>query len=192
MGPNQWAVARSFSKDVMFKKIDFKIPAFDFEKLKGRPVSSYSSPNKGPVITYYKINDPEYFQGLLPERMFYRVEPDQIQLTEIVGDGDIPPHFDHDIRTTANYYIETNNSTTYFYNKKPGVVPQNYPGKKTDNIFTFDDVEQVDEFTANDGDLYILDVSKIHSVHSPVWGIRRFISFQWAIIPYVLIRDTTM
>ena len=58
------------------------------------------------------------------------------------------------------------------------------------NIFPLTDVDLVDEFVAEQNDMYLLDVSKIHSVDSPNRGIRKFISFQWVGIPFEKIRDS--
>jgi hypothetical protein len=118
------------------------------------------------------------------------IKPKQVQLAEIVGAGHLLPHIDHNISACANYYVETNGSTTYFYNKKPEATGFIYPGRDVANIFALTDVDLVDEFVAQPNDMYLLDVSKIHSVDSPNVGIRRFISFQWVGVPFDQIRDT--
>lgn len=173
----------------MYKKIDFKLKDLDFERLKGSVVTRYGrAPN--PVLTYYRLADPVYFKSLLPAKMFFGIAPLQVQLAEIVGAGHLLPHIDHNISACANYYVDTNGSTTYFYNKKPEATGFMYPGREVANIFALTDVDKVSEFTAEQNDLFLLDVSKIHSVDSPNSGIRRFISFQWTGVPFEQIRDT--
>ncbi len=162
----------------MFKKVEFKLTDLDFERLKGDVVTSYGRYPR-PVLTYYRLRDPDYFKSLLPEEMFFGIKPRQLQLAEIIGAGHLLPHIDHNISACANYYVETNGSTTYFYKKKEHVEGHIYPGRETANIFTLDQVERLSEFTAEQNDLYLLDVSKIHSVDSPNAGIRKFISWQW-------------
>ena len=176
----------------MYKKINFKFKEDpDFDRLKGRPVAQYGRAPR-PVLTYYTLNDPEYFKSLLPENMFYGIEPQQVQLAEIVGAGHLLPHIDHNISACANFYLDTNGSTTYFYTKKESSNGWVYPGRKLANIFNLDQVDKVDEFTAEPKDLYLLNVSKIHSVDSPNPGIRRFISWQWFKTPFEQIQDTLL
>ncbi len=173
----------------MFKKVNFKLTDLDFDRLKGDVVTSYGRYPR-PVLTYYRLRDPDYFKSLLPKQMFFGIKPYQVQLAEIVGAGHLLPHIDHNISACANYYVETNGSTTYFYNKKPYAGGFVYPGRQTANIFSLDQVECVDQFQAQDGEMYLLNVSKIHSVDSPNVGIRKFISWQWLDVPFEQIRDS--
>ncbi len=175
----------------MFKKVNFKLGNLDFDRLKGEIVTSYGRYPR-PVLTYYRLGDPEYFRSLLPEQMFFGIKPMQLQLAEIVGSGHLLPHIDHNISACANYYVQTNGSTTYFYNKKPQATGFIYPGRDVANIFSLDDVDRVSEFTAEDSDLYLLDVSKIHSVDSPSPGIRKFISWQWVGVPFEEIANSLL
>jgi hypothetical protein len=176
----------------MFQKIKFKLTNVDFERLKGSVVTSFGRPPR-PTLTYYRLNDYEYFQSLLPEKMFYgTVAPFQVQLAEITGSGHLLPHIDHNISACANYYLDTNGSTTHFYNKKPNAQGFVYPGRTVANIYSLDQVTQVGEFTAEPDELYLLDVSQIHSVNSPNNGIRRFITWQWVDTPFESIKNTLL
>jgi hypothetical protein len=175
----------------MFKKINFKLTDLDFERLKGSVVTSYGRAPR-PVLTYYRLKDPEYLKSLMPAEMFSGIPPLQVQLAEIIGSGHLLPHIDHNISACANYYVETNGSTTYFYNKKPEATGFIYPGRDVANIFSLDDVDKVDEFVAQPNDMYLLNVSKIHSVDSPNPGIRKFISWQWVNVPFEQIRDSLL
>jgi hypothetical protein len=173
----------------VYKKINFKLKELDFDQLKGEVVTRYGrAPN--PVLTYYRLKDPDYFRSLLPENMFFGIKPKQVQLAEIVGEGHLLPHIDHNISACANYYVDTNGSTTHFYTKKPEATGFIYPGRKVANIFALTDVDQVDQFTAEQNDFYLLDVSQIHSVDSPNSGIRRFISFQWIGTPFEVVKNS--
>lgn len=173
----------------MYKKINFKLKEVDFERLKGEVATCYGRAPY-PVLTYYRLKDPDYFRSLLPKQMFFGINPFQVQFAEIVGAGHLPAHIDHNISACANYYVETNGSTTYFYNKKPNATGLVYPGRDVANIFPLSGLDLVDEFVAEQNDLYLLDVSKIHSVNSPNNGIRKFISFQWVGVPFEKVRDT--
>jgi hypothetical protein len=173
----------------MFKKINFKLDNLDFERLKGSVVTSYGRAPR-PVLTYYRLKDPEYLKSLMPAGMFAGIPPLQVQLAEIVGSGHLLPHIDHNISACANYYVETNGSTTHFYKKKEDGQGFAYPGRAAANIFTLDQVDCVDQFVAEQNDMYLLNVSKIHSVDSPNPGIRKFISWQWVDVPFERIRDS--
>ena len=167
----------------MYKKINFKLNDLDFERLKGSFVTAYGRAPR-PVLTYYRLGDPEYLKSLMPAEMFAGIPPFQVQLAEIVGAGHLLPHVDHNISACANYYVDTNGSTTYFYKRKENTQGYVYPGRAAANIFTLDQVERVDQFVAEATDMYLLNVSKIHSVDSPNPGIRRFISWQWVNVPF--------
>ena len=173
----------------MYKKIEFKLKDLDFDRLKGPVVTSYGRAPR-PVLTYFRLNDPEYFKSILPSEILFGIQPVQVQLAEIVGSGHLLPHIDHNISACANYYVDTNGSTTYFYTKKPEATGFIYPGRKVANIFALTDVDQVDQFTAEQNDFYLLDVSQIHSVDSPNAGIRRFISFQWIGTPFEVVKNS--
>ena len=166
----------------MFKKINFSISqSIDFSRLKGDYVTGYGkSPN--PTITYYTIKDIEYLNSLLPDKMPWdSTPPFSVKYVELIDEesGHLQPHVDHDISLCANYYITTNKSITHFYEKKDAAKGFAYGSRKSSNIFYFHEVDKVGDFCANNHELYLLDVSKIHSVESPNCGLRRFLSWQW-------------
>lgn len=172
----------------MFQKIKFKLNDIDFDRLKGSVAASYGRPPR-PKLTYWHLGDREYFESILPSEMFFGIPPYQVQIAEIVGSGHLLPHIDHNISACANYYLDTNGSTTYFYKKRERAHGFVYPGRTVANIFPLDQVEKVAEFTAEQKDLYLLDVSQIHSVDSPNPGIRRFISWQWVGVPFETVKS---
>ena len=171
----------------MFEKIDFKLPEVNFEKLKGPLVIKYG---QNPVIAYYNIPDKSLYDKLMSVRVFLKTPPNHVQVAEIVGQGHLGPHIDHNINACANYYLDTNCSTTYFYNRKPDQEGTIYPGMDKPNIFKFDQVTLVSAFTAQPKDFYLLDVSSIHSVLSPGWKVRRFITWQWAVDSYLTVKNS--
>ena len=177
----------------MFQKINFSFKsAPNFERLKGDIVTSYGRSPR-PVLTYYRLKDVDYFNSLLPDIMPWKeLPPFQVQLAEIVDNhgGHLLPHIDHNISACANYYVQTGESTTHFYRLKENRQGFTYPGRQVANIFTLDQVEGVSKFLAQDNDMYLLNVAKIHSVESPKPGIRQFISWQWVNVPFERIVGT--
>ena len=178
----------------MFQKINFKFKEEpDFEKLRGSVVTSYGRSPR-PILTYYRLKDEEYFKSLLPDDLFWSPEtpPYQVQVAEIIDEagGHLLPHIDHLISACANYYLKTSESTTHFYNIKPNGMGFVYPGRQSANIFTLDQVDKVTDFKAVDGDMYLLDVSNIHSVETPKPGKRQFITWQWIGVPFEKVRKS--
>lgn len=171
----------------MFKKIDFKFKEEpDFERLKGSVVTSYGRSPR-PILTYYRVKDQEYLKSIMPDNLpWSTLPPLQAQLAEIVDEvgSHLLPHIDHNISAGLNYYVQAGGSITHFYNLKENGSGFVYPGRSSANIFTLDQVDEVDRFTANTGDMYILNVSKIHSVETPKPGIRQFIQWQWIGVPF--------
>jgi hypothetical protein len=175
----------------MFERINFKLKeAVDFERLKGDIVTAYGNPPR-PRLTYYRCKDYEYLKSILPDEMPWgKIPPLQVQVAEIADamGGHLLPHIDHNISACANLYITSNGSTTHFYNLKTNGQGFVYPGRQTANIFLPDQVDKVTEFKANDGEMYLLNVSEIHSVETPQPGIRQFITWQWVGIPFEEVR----
>jgi len=84
----------------------------------------------------------------------------------------IPPHTDSDITATINCYVKTGNCTTHFYKLKPEIAEPKTPLWKpatqtTGRMFSLDDLDEVDKFDANPGEIYLLNVSQPHSVRRP-------------------------
>ena len=177
----------------MFEKINFKLKEEpDFERLKGAVVTSYGR-HPRPILTYYRVKDLDYLNSLLPDDMPWgSIPPLQVQLAEIIdfAGGHLLPHIDHNISACANYYMNTNNAKTHFYTLKEQGMGFVYPGRQTANIFTLDQVDKVADFTAADNDLFLLNVSQIHSVETPKPGTRRFITWQWIGVPFDEVRKS--
>jgi len=177
----------------MFAKLrlEFKEPP-NFERLKGEIVTRYGRDPR-PVLTYYRLGDEEYLNSIMPDHVPWKdLPPLQVQLAEIEDHygGHLLPHIDHNISACANYYITTNDAVTHFYRLKEGGEGFVYPGREVANIFPFDQVERISRFKSNDNDLYLLDVSNIHSVEIPRPGVRKFITWQWIGVPYEKIAKT--
>lgn len=160
----------------LYKKFNFQVPDVDISRIKGPIQNSYGGNKLFPKIAYYNIKDMDYFNSCFPA--VCKVSNDTLFYTEILGGSTLVAHTDHGVQCCINYYLEPNNSTTYFYDEN-GVLPSTYPGKTTANIYDVGNIILVDKFVAKKNDCYLLDVSKIHSVSSPDLGKRCFITWQW-------------
>ena len=77
----------------------------------------------------------------------------------------IPPHTDSNIMATINFYIKTDNCLTQFYSLKTDKPKTTQVKNQTTGyLFTVDDLEPVDNFVAKVGEVWLLNVSKPHSV----------------------------
>lgn len=83
----------------------------------------------------------------------------------------IPPHTDSNITATINFYIKTNNCLTQFYSLKTN-SPKTHQveNQTTGYLFAISDLEKIDNFIAEPGELWLLNVSKPHSVHPNISG----------------------
>lgn len=152
----------------------------DLIKLKGHNSFNFVSGNS--AIRYNKIKNPILLaRDIFPNKIF-RLDPHLIFYAEVDGPGLLDPHRDHGSTTVANFYFESNNSTTNFYKEKPGTKPITYQGTdevSKNNVYNVNDLELESSFQAQDGDCYLLNVSEIHGVHSEKQGTRKFINMQW-------------
>ena len=142
-----------------FKKlnIQFNIPEFDI----GEPDIQY-----GPIVDgkFYGIE----YRELLNFKSLYskftlNLTTEAPQLLH--ANCYIPPHTDSGINAVINYYITTENCETQFYEKKEDIVDSYQIENQTDgHLYNLKDLTSGPSFTAEPGDVYLLDVSKIHSV----------------------------
>ena len=163
------------AKDNLFAKIDVNMPRnIDISRLKGTSQVVYDKSETISLI-YFHIKDMQYFSKIFP--YVCMIQPTEIFYTELNGIGVLHPHKDYTTSCVLNYYFESNNSTTFLY--EPIGDPFFAPGAKTANIFKFEDIKEVGNFTAESYDTYLLNVSKPHCVFNPPPGNRKFISWQW-------------
>lgn len=156
----------------MFEKIEL-----DTEWIKkcrrGAPVTAYGN------ILYYKVI------GAIPPKLITALQPGNIRYVEIAPDHPVQPHRDHGIQTALNLYIDGGDGCTQFWeagNAKPIKYEKD---SKITNSYRREDLTPTIAFTANDGDAYLLNVGKIHSVDGPLTKTRRFIQFAWAKKTYI-------
>jgi hypothetical protein len=128
---------------------------------------SYGSTDNNGIFTgikYSTINTSfkSKIFSLIPEeeQKYFNISIMEINCT-------IPPHTDSGISATINCYIKTGNCTTQFYSFKTD-TPKSHQIKNqtTGRMFSFDDFDEVDNFNANPGEIYLLNVSQPHSVRS--------------------------
>jgi hypothetical protein len=159
----------------MFKKIENHILQHsedNWSKYKGdKIVAQYDSGTT--CLKYFVMENFNEFRDKYLKNMFI-TKPTYIFFVELSGNGFLNPHIDHNTLVVLNFYFSASNSETKFYElKKKNLKIKNR------NIFKFDEIKEIGYFSAQDRDIYLLDVSKIHSVYKNDQNTRQFISFQW-------------
>jgi hypothetical protein len=77
----------------------------------------------------------------------------------------IPPHTDSNITATINFYIKTDNCITRFYSLKTDKPKTTQVENQTTGyLFAPEDLEPAGQFEAKPGEVWLLNVSKPHSV----------------------------
>jgi len=74
------------------------------------------------------------------------------------------PHTDSDTSCVINFYMHTNKCITQFYEPKENIKPSKMKNQTDGNIYKLEDLKMGPSFLAKPGDVYLLNVSKPHSV----------------------------
>lgn len=115
-------------------------------------------------ISYYKVDSEieERLKSYIPEkyRSFFQVN------YMIINSSYIPPHIDDKISTTINFYVNTADAVTRFFDKKQvnQTSSEKLPEQSNGRIYKSEDLNLVSEFIAKPNEVYLLDVQKLHSV----------------------------
>jgi hypothetical protein len=154
----------------------------DWESLKGdNLISSYDSSTTR--VEYYNISNLDLLKSIHCKNIF-TILPYSVRFSRIVGKGILQPHKDHNTTAVLNYYISTSNDPTIFYKQNAGASAFHYPGKKQKNVFSLDNLVEVDRFNAGSHEAYLLNVSEIHSVVKSDSEPRLLISYLWNNVSY--------
>lgn len=138
-----------------FKKLNINLPVNQFKI--GRYVSSFRLNDKkeefkGTRYNAVSIESNKHLLEIFPEPFRY-----YFRLAYFEANCAVRPHIDHGPKTSINIYLKTDNCKTSFYRfideSKPRIIPLD-----TKNL------EEVGSFIAKDGEAWILNVAKPHSV----------------------------
>jgi hypothetical protein len=88
------------------------------------------------------------------------------QLSLMSINRDILPHTDSNVRTVINFYLKTGGYVTTFCKPMCGAQSFQLPTQTNGFVYDFNDVMPQGSFVAKDGEVYILDVTRLHCVHS--------------------------
>ena len=144
-----------------FKKLDLTFTPPEFQLGKREMEYGMNVDNEFRGIWYSGIKeDPDFeLKKYIPEK--YRHDF-VVQLMEI--NFFILPHTDSGGKSVINFYIETDKCLTQFYDIKKDSKPFKIDNQTDGCVYDLKDLEVGPSFIARPGDIYILDVSKVHSV----------------------------
>ena len=140
--------------------------------------------NKFTGITYY-APDAEVVDKMFAILRICQEDRSKFQpIAMLINCAEVPPHTDSGILTTVNFYVETANGVTKFFNRTNATVGKKLHNQTDGSIFDKESLEVHSSFCANSGDIYVLNVKEIHSVFSEPGKDRFAYCLQTSMIPY--------
>ena len=115
-------------------------------------------------IHYKKVWSPEQekIYDILPKNVWK-----DFHMSLMTIDREIPPHTDSDINVSINFYIETDNCRTVYYEPKNDELNLFQIKNQTNGfIYKKEQLKEVGSFVAQPMEVWVLNVKKIHSVES--------------------------
>jgi len=163
-----------------FNKINLNLKNIDYNQFKSNRLMKEFNYGNGVFLRFFHINNMEYFKSCHITNPFILL-PYEVRYGEIEGPGNVRPHIDHRRSVALNYYFESGNCITRTYSLKENalMLAEKHNDGLSHNIYRDEDLIENGSFVAEDGDAYLLNVSKIHSVECPGQKIRKFISYSW-------------
>lgn len=141
-------------------KHKFKVGPYLIKDLRVLYGKKINNTPKGIWYSDVEFENKNQIFNVIPER--YR-KYFSISLMEV--NVSIPPHIDTGILTTINFYISTNDCVTQFYKFKDVIIKKmQVKNQANGSLFNLGDLDITGKFKAEDEDVYLLDVSKPHSI----------------------------
>jgi hypothetical protein len=120
-------------------------------------------------VSYFKV-DPKLKRELLQTFFHSEYRKYFVPSLMVINNPIIPPHIDNDLNIVINYYIQPNDATTYFWKineEKNNITSYQVMNQQDGKLFQQEELDLLGKFKADKNDLWLLDVSKIHSVEMP-------------------------
>jgi len=99
-------------------------------------------------------------------------------------DASVPPHTDIVDKVNINFYIETGNYQTTFYQGHDNMSKITYADHGDGHVYRMDELEPMDSFVAQPGDVYVLNGKIIHGVSSTNCLPRKFLQVSTNTLEY--------
>jgi hypothetical protein len=101
----------------------------------------------------------------------------------------VPPHTDIVDRVSVNFYIETGEYRTTFYQGTDTSTRLTYADHGDGHVYNADELEEIDSFVAVPGDVYVLNGKCIHAVNGNNHQSRKFIQVSSKDLEYDQVLD---
>jgi hypothetical protein len=128
-------------------------------------------------LNYYSIDKTSInvFTKSLPKNLQnYLI---RITLVDMQGPFTVHAHKDTGCKSAVNWYWQAGKGITRFYNSSNSIKIDNYLGYSVSQAFDRESLTLLGAFTADDGEVWILDTAVTHDVYMPLKTKRTFI--QW-------------
>jgi len=159
--------ARFFYKVRNLSFEDLKLPQPDLSKLQVSHRYGVLINNEFKGITYYNLQNT--YKDLLLDAIILPKSHKKFKVYLMVINVDnAVPHTDDKISAVINYYIEPGNATTYFWERSEKTISHKLACQEKASIYDEKTLTQKASFHASKNDIYVLNVTKIHSVKLPV------------------------
>ncbi len=128
--------------------------------------------------------DAEQFYSVLPKRYW-----GDFDFTLMTINSEIYPHVDRDYITTINFYLETggDNETIFFSDGELATI--NSLVDYSSGVYDESTLSKVGSFVAKNNEAWLLDVSKIHTVHNPNNADRKALALRTKKYSYIEVYD---
>jgi hypothetical protein len=148
-----------------WQKLDWDFEGWDLERFRGGKKQQF-----GPTFHEYNLLNDQLFEQELRQRIHLPIKPDMVLFTDITHPG-VGVHRDQ-YPTVINYYMTTDQDRTVFYHSDTEPV--------WTRVQLYDEATVIKEteFTAQQGDVYLLDVGRLHSV-TALQRTRQLLRFVW-------------
>lgn len=142
---------------------DLKLPLLDLTKLELSHRYGVMLNNEFHGITYYNLQN--VYKDVLMDAIIKPNHQSKFKLyLMVINVEDALPHTDDNVFAVINYYIETGNATTHFWERDEKTMTAKLACQKNAQIYDEKTLMHRASFKAATNDIYILNVKKIHSV----------------------------
>jgi hypothetical protein len=162
---------------------ELKIPPPDIKTLSISHRYGVLINNEFKGITYYNL--PNVYADIITSAIIIPKFHSKFKIyLMVINVDDAVPHTDDKITAVINYYIETANATTHFWEKDEKTISSKLACQDKASIYDEKTLKHVASFSAAQNDIYALNVKKIHSVKTPIQQNRIAFCLQTDQIPF--------
>ncbi len=123
--------------------------------------------------------DAEQFYAVIPKR-YWR----DFDFSLMTINSAIYPHVDRDYITTINFYLETGGDIRTIVFSNGELANINDLVEYSSGVYDESTLTELGSFVAKNNEAWLLDVSKVHTVHNPNDAVRKALALRTKIYTY--------